>query len=579
MSNEIIVETGTILESLNNKVDLDGGNYIGSGLETYINKNSKSGFNLFDTKIADHILEGEEALGWALQGTYVYKNAVAGERFGYPDFIAKCVDEKELATATEVTLGESTLTMYVNANGHQFYNIADKSIVDTFYNVFGIADFYGIDEENERIFLPRNKYFHQLTDDPSKVNEMMEGGIPNLEGWFDVNAEQYGGTDGALFGRKPSTQKTAPVHAGYTASTFVFDASSYNSTYGKSDTVQPPSSLKLLYYCVGNTQVTSAVTNVTEVTTSENDTIPLFTGMYFDFKPNNVSWLKAGEQQNSSGIYTSCYEGLVNAVNGTNPQNLKVINKSDMVSGVVYDEYWILDQDNLTFRTPLTISLKAYNSLASVAGNGKAIGVTDGTNERYLASYYSSSNQWSSQPAVGKTGGDIGATASEISYFPNDKKLIGLITDPTKSGIEAHLAENTTAQLYFKVANAVQNLELLEAGEVLEGLADKLDRGHKEEITTWGIPDYSSGVSITLPYTASINGFVYLQAGSSSNSSNASVRYTINGSDVAGVAWYYSGRGDKTWILPISKGDILEIKSKTAIDSEKYAFYPLKGVK
>ena len=34
----------------------------------------------------------------------------------------------------------------------------------------------------------------------------------------------------------------------------------------------------------------------------------------------------------------------------------------------------------------------------------------------------------------------------------------------------------TTSQLYFKVANAVQNLELLDAGEVMESLADKIGR-------------------------------------------------------------------------------------------------------
>jgi hypothetical protein len=34
----------------------------------------------------------------------------------------------------------------------------------------------------------------------------------------------------------------------------------------------------------------------------------------------------------------------------------------------------------------------------------------------------------------------------------------------------------STAQLYFKVANAVQNLELLDAGKVLEGLAIKANK-------------------------------------------------------------------------------------------------------
>ena len=37
---------------------------------------NQNGFTLFDTKLSDHILEGDEAQGWALQGTYVYKEGV-----------------------------------------------------------------------------------------------------------------------------------------------------------------------------------------------------------------------------------------------------------------------------------------------------------------------------------------------------------------------------------------------------------------------------------------------------------------------------------------------------------------------
>ena len=37
MSEQINVTDGTVLESLNDKVDLDGGNYVGSGFETRIN--------------------------------------------------------------------------------------------------------------------------------------------------------------------------------------------------------------------------------------------------------------------------------------------------------------------------------------------------------------------------------------------------------------------------------------------------------------------------------------------------------------------------------------------------------------
>ena len=157
--------------------------------------------------------------------------------------------------------GADTITQ--NSNKHLFYPISIKSTIDDIYNQYGIADFYGIDEENERIFLPRNKYFQQLTDDVSKVNEMVEAGLPNITGVVDAR----GGNDVPLITMcsgafKNGTSKTV---AGMTGSGSVtryqgatFDASRSNSIYGNSDTVQPPSSLKLLYYCVGNTVVNDA---------------------------------------------------------------------------------------------------------------------------------------------------------------------------------------------------------------------------------------------------------------------------------------------------------------------------------
>ena len=115
-----------------------------------------TGLQMFDTILKDHILTYEESKGLELQGTYVYKTAIAGERYGYPDFYAKVVKEYNEATVTETI---NDVTVKVNANGHKFFDIADKASIDAFYNTMGTAWFYGIDTENERIFLPRDKYF------------------------------------------------------------------------------------------------------------------------------------------------------------------------------------------------------------------------------------------------------------------------------------------------------------------------------------------------------------------------------------------------------------------------------------
>jgi hypothetical protein len=420
-------------------------------------KSGGAGAVMFDTKIADHILQGEEALGWALQGTYVTKKA-------YPDFYNKCLEEyseaefklidwvqpinptgisstsgftnpqnafdgnsetyancgtqtdyiewdlgQELilsgfnaeswnvdsvsracnvaiynvdndgvehllakgtgaptigrgissATFTPVAVtklrfkliaaaeGKEPTTQYpsrvvqinligkakplvcTNLNGHKFYPIEQKTTIDEIYNQYGIADFYGIDEENERIFLPRNKYFHQLTDDVSKVNQMMEAGLPKPTSGLLVT---YVGTGGSAQLSSGSTVK----------------AVNPNPIYGKSNTVQPPSSLKLLYYCVGNTEVTSAITNVTEITESENDSNPLGSSFYFKNIQPNAGWLKSEGQWNSGNIYTTFYNWLVDEKT-TNTLRTDIKDVSEEYTDFDY----VLNQDEMTFRLPL----------------------------------------------------------------------------------------------------------------------------------------------------------------------------------------------------------------------------------
>lgn len=217
--------------------------------ESWVGLNS---FQIFDTKLSDRVLSFEESQGWSLQGTYVYKEALAGIRYGYPDFYNKCIEEKEQATATEVTLGEHIITMHVNSNGHRFYDIADKEAVDSWFNTNGYAWFYGIDIENERIFLPRNKWFEQLTGNISETGLAVNAGLPNIKGSVNEVSCWYDFTSSGVFSAVDSGQNGN--HTGNAPHiNLSFDASRSSSIYGKSDTVQPNAVKKLLYICVGNT--------------------------------------------------------------------------------------------------------------------------------------------------------------------------------------------------------------------------------------------------------------------------------------------------------------------------------------
>lgn len=218
-----------------------------------------SGFNLFDTKISDHILEAEEALGWALQGTYV-NGAV------YPDFYNKCISEKEKSVATEITLGDYVFTMYIASNGHQYYDIADKTVVDTWFNTYGSAWFYGIDTENERIFLPRDKYFAVNGVAPVVGNGITLGltdGTQNYgidqhitgagDSCIDVYVNNYGKFVGETrdIGGTTSTNKILGVTPDPTNSGIEAHLTTNEDKY--------------LYICVGNTTVNEGLIDVSQV--------------------------------------------------------------------------------------------------------------------------------------------------------------------------------------------------------------------------------------------------------------------------------------------------------------------------
>jgi len=52
----------------------------------YDKKDGGSGHQLFDVVYKDHVLEyGVDLKGFGQFGSYVYKDAIAGSRYGYPD--------------------------------------------------------------------------------------------------------------------------------------------------------------------------------------------------------------------------------------------------------------------------------------------------------------------------------------------------------------------------------------------------------------------------------------------------------------------------------------------------------------
>lgn len=195
--------------------------------------NAANNQNLFDVKITDRILDESESYGWSLQGSLVNGN--------YAKAINKIKNEYETA---EIVKYYENFEYKIAANGHLIADISQKAAIDKYFMETGIADFYIYDPERNQFYLPRNKWFMQFTIDTSNLNEYQAPGIPDH--WHFVD-------------EMPNT-KNRPRGDDRTNCTTYYEtkktrlASECNPIYGNSDSVQPPSSLKLLYYFVGESE-------------------------------------------------------------------------------------------------------------------------------------------------------------------------------------------------------------------------------------------------------------------------------------------------------------------------------------
>lgn len=260
-------------------------------------ENGGRSHNLFDVVLKDHVLSYEETYGFTLQGDYAYKEATSGVRYGYPDFYAKCIAERNEGTATRITLGSNQIDVSVNTNGHIYYDIDDKAIVDAYFTAYGVAWYYGVDTTNERICMPRNKYFFRMaSSSPGGINlpslpdiaHTHTRGTMDITGSFSGVGHQFlsGGSNGATltgaFYRINTTDSPSEgviiQNSGARDDYFGFKASntwtgstssnsSINAAYGRnidgsanSGQVMVTSPNALLYICTGNTNDESAIT-------------------------------------------------------------------------------------------------------------------------------------------------------------------------------------------------------------------------------------------------------------------------------------------------------------------------------
>lgn len=391
------------------------------------------------------------------------------------------------------------------SNKHRFYDIADKATFDNMYAITGEAWYYGIDTTNERVFLPRSTRFKNGTT--SDVGGYQAAGLPNITGtvygsatdivqsWGEATNDADGCFDNSTFVQRRSVADGAGGNAP-SLKDLIFNASLSSSIYGASDTVEYSSTKLIPYMVVGNIANVSAATDVVDVTTTENDTLPLgFSTYQGEGTQPSPAWLKSSGQWNSGEVYATFYNYYVTKI-GDDFGAGKVVENTDP-----YTDYdLVINQTEQTFRLPL------YNGQESmfadkVKGNGFALGLqnSDGT-DCVLFSQPNDYNRCSNGMPTGATA-PVAMTNTETTSWAGIGGIKGVSTDSSKSGIVVD-TENITIPtgmaLFYKVANAVQNLELLDAGAVLTAVNNV---SAKVDNTIHIIETYENGSSGYIVYS------------------------------------------------------------------------------
>ncbi len=463
----------------------------------------------------------------------------------------------------EITAGSFLLK---HSKGHIFYDITDKSVVDDIFDFTGVAYFYGVDEENERIFLPRSvRYFKNGSLDT--VGEFGRGQLPNIKFSLGFNATNVSSASGAAKGVNYSNGWSTGNNKNNGFTWVDVAASNYSDAYTDNNIIDTDHTNLLVYMVVGTTEGTSAPIDAIDITTSENDTIPLGFSTYQGAAQPSLAWLAAVDGWENGKEHLSFFNKFKDKI-GQPFCNGFVRNYTDE-----YTKYdLVINQDDMKFRLPL------------LNGTERKIDYTDGTPLTNEEEYVVLQN--------GLIAGNIkNPQAWQDSKLMINGVMLGSNKNPTSSALNgayyafsASVSKGDVAKpigltdvkfypakgdgtLYFKVSNAVQNLEVLNAAETK---ANMLTRANKAEIVGWGMPDYSAGVVLPSGSAAPSAGVVMLNSG------------TI------GTAWLYingeavlrsqitNTTGHFFTLAPIDKDEIV---TATGIGvGGAIQFYPLKGV-
>ena len=448
MSNDIKVTDGTILEALNGKVDLDGGNFKGSGLEAIVKKNGGGGgLEIGDIGIAPLGIDETKGKRRYLNGQLIIQEQ-------YVQFTNKVKSAVALYPSLACTEAEwqTTATMTVGGQVGKFV----------------------VDDEAGTIRLPKIIMPIQGLTDLSKLAEIVEAGLPNITGELTPTGRNFPSNyvmTGAFYGTSIGGKQLQQTDGSYTGFNLIFDASRSNPIYGNSNTVQQEQ-IQYPYFIQVATGAETEDNIINEI--ELNNPFSLLDYKYSEYELNNLSWLRSNGQYNSKAVYPAVYDLLLKIYNGTET-------KAGVSVKLATEEYtdtdFVLNTADETFRLPVKVKLASGKA---VVGNGYGIALTtssstDPTTTAGTHYIFESTNNESLTGTKDYATSSLiaGTSISSSGYggFSNNC-VLGLSPNPELSGIET---SDSDLYLYFYVGETVQNANLINAGRIEEIKANKTD--------------------------------------------------------------------------------------------------------
>ena len=382
-----------------------------------------------------------------------------------------------------------------------------------------------VDDEGGTIRLPKIIMPIQGLTDLSKLGEIVEAGLPNIEATSSLM--QAGGSarpTGAFVTNGDNYAAAANVNVGWVAGIHGFNASRSNPTYGNSDTVQQEQ-IQYPYFIQVATGAETEDNIINEI--ELNNPFSLLDYKYSEYELHNLSWLRSEGQYNSKAVYPAVYDLLLKIYNGTEAKAGVSVKLS---TGSYTDYDFVLNTSNETFRLPIKVKLASGKA---IVGNGIGLGLTNGESN-FSITASSVNNLPYFRPSTG-----YGSNVGDLTDIPSigDTFITGVTTDPTKSGIET---SDSDLYLYFYVGETVQNANLINAGRIEEKLSNYTThnmvdgqwiRKYKKLSTATAIGNYTLDLSDYLPndgYAYEINMNIYVSRSDSSGTNTGAFIYNAS---------------------------------------------------